>query len=168
MCESIVPAVFVQRSVFYRTYRVLPLISAFEICSFNDTSAWESEHTRFHVVESLCEILAHAVFVSLPCVFREKTHVFQIYIASAGVHDSECSAFNCLVGFEHELIFFPLFGVDLESLLGELLAFIHRMRVAERYTHACFLAVRNSCPHTEAVLFAVLVSYSEESFVLQT
>ena len=44
------PTVLVERSIFHRPYGMLPLVARFQIGTFYDTAAGETEHARTHVV----------------------------------------------------------------------------------------------------------------------
>ena len=54
--KGIVPAVFVERTVFDGTYGVFPLIAGVQVGSFHNASTGESEHTGMGVGKSLCEV----------------------------------------------------------------------------------------------------------------
>ena len=69
---KIVPAVLVELSVLNRTYAVLPLVTAGEVDTLHNTTAWEAEHARVQVVKCLCQILAHTILTTFPCVGREQ------------------------------------------------------------------------------------------------
>ena len=66
------PAVLVEGTVLDWSYGVLPVIAVGEGGSLYDTTAREAEHTRMHVVECLCQVLAHAVLTTLPRVGGEE------------------------------------------------------------------------------------------------
>ena len=60
--ERVMPAVFVYRTVFYRSYRIFPLIAGVEICALNYTSAGETEYPGIKIMEFLCEVFPKAAF----------------------------------------------------------------------------------------------------------
>ena len=67
MRERVVPAVLVEWTVLYLSYRVLPLITGADIRTFHDTSARESEDTRMKILQVVYEVTTQSV----PVVFRE-------------------------------------------------------------------------------------------------
>ena len=92
------PTVLVERTVLNWTYSVLPLVASCEVCTFNDTSAWEAEYTWLKVVKCLGKILTHTVLVSFPSVYREEAHVLKINNRTATVeHDAESTLVDSLV-----------------------------------------------------------------------
>ena len=146
--ECVVPTVFVERTVFNRTYSVLPLVASLEVCTFNDTSAWEAEHAWLQVVKSLSEVLTHTVLVAFPCVNWEEAHVLKVNYCTAAVeHDAECTLVDCLVSLDYNLVFLPLLRVDLHHCLAELLALVLSLRVAKHNADAAFTTFWNACPY---------------------
>ena len=63
--ESVLPAVMVQRTILYGTYAVLPLVALVKCATLHDASARESEHTRVHVFQCLCQVASHTVLAIL-------------------------------------------------------------------------------------------------------
>ena len=76
--ESIVPAVFVERTVFNRTYRILPLITIRKQRAFYDTATREAEYAWMHIIQGLSQIFAHAILATFPSVDREEADVLYI------------------------------------------------------------------------------------------
>ena len=79
--KRIVPPVLVQRTVFHRANGVLPIITGGQISTLDNATARKTEHTRLGVGQGLRQILTQTVFASLPCIYWEKGHMFQVYIS---------------------------------------------------------------------------------------
>ena len=79
MLKGMLPSVLVKRAVLYRTYAVLPVVACRKVCTLYDTSAWEAEKTWLEIIESLREILAEAVLMTHPSVYREEGYVLHVY-----------------------------------------------------------------------------------------
>ena len=77
--ECVLPSVFIERTILYRTYAVLPVVACRKVCTLYDTSAWEAEETWLKVIQSLREILAEAVLMTHPSVYREEGYVLHVY-----------------------------------------------------------------------------------------
>ena len=69
MWECVVPAVLVQRTVLYGAYRILPLVTAIKVGSFNDTAAREAEYAGLQILQVLHEISTKQ---TLPSVIGEE------------------------------------------------------------------------------------------------
>ena len=62
--EGVVPAVLVQRTVLDGTDTVLPVVTGLKVGALDNATAGEAEHTGMHIVQSLCQVLAHAVLAA--------------------------------------------------------------------------------------------------------
>ena len=72
MSERVVPAVYIDRTVLYRTDRILPLVTVVKGSALYDTSARETEHAWIKCLKSLCDILSEAVLMAVECLYREE------------------------------------------------------------------------------------------------
>ena len=79
MGKSILPAIFVQWTVFYRAHGFLPVITGFEIRTFNDATTGKTENSRMNIRQSLRKVFAKTVLMPLPCIDREKRNMLQVY-----------------------------------------------------------------------------------------
>ena len=76
--KSVMPTVFVEFAVFYRTDGIFPLITAFQIRAFNNTPARKTENTGFHIEKCLSQIFSHTVFPAFPSICRKERYVFEV------------------------------------------------------------------------------------------
>ena len=70
--ERVLPTVFVQWTVLYRSDGVLPLIACGEVDTFHDAAAREAQQPGLLVGKSLGKITAHAVLAVFEGVDREE------------------------------------------------------------------------------------------------
>jgi len=113
--ERIVPAVHVDRTVLHRTYGILPLVAVVESRSFHDTSARETEYARIKGFESLCDILAETVLMSVECLDREERYMLEVnclsfirFLSVPFKENAECCLRLRNWRCEYSLIFLPL------------------------------------------------------------
>ena len=64
---------------FYRPHGFLPVITGFEIRTFNDATTGETEDSRMNIRQSLRKVFAKTVLMSLPSIDREKGNMLQVY-----------------------------------------------------------------------------------------
>ncbi len=74
MGKSILPSVFIQRSVLGRSYSVFPLITGCKISTLDNTSAREAEDTRLKVGKSFDKIGTQPVDI----IAGEKRYMLKI------------------------------------------------------------------------------------------
>ena len=79
MLECVLPSVFIERTILYRTYAVLPVVACRKVCTLDDTSAWEAEEAWLEIIESLRKILAETVLMAHPCVYREEGNMLNVH-----------------------------------------------------------------------------------------
>ena len=176
MSERIVPAVYVDRTVLYRTDRILPLVTVVKGSALYDTSARETEHAWIKRLKSLCDILSEAVLMAVECLYREERDVLEVdclsrvFLSAVPLkEDAEC----CLgLGYrrcEHSLVLLPFLGVYLYVSAFKHLLFAHCRVLAEVEADVLlFLCTGSTCPYSEAVFLSFLDTDSEESLVLDT
>jgi len=78
MGECIVPAVFVQRAVFNGSYGFLPIVTGFQIGSFDNATTGKAEHAWIQIGQRLCQVFTHAVLAFLPGIDGEQGYVFEV------------------------------------------------------------------------------------------
>ena len=78
MGECILPTVTVEGTILNRADGVLPLVALVECGPLDDTSSREAEDTGMKVGKCLCEVFAHTILTSLPCVGGE--HADMLYV----------------------------------------------------------------------------------------
>ena len=79
MGKGILPTIFVQWTVFYRPHGFLPVITGFEIRTFNDATTGKTENSRMNIRQSLRKVFAKTVLMPLPSIDREKRNMLQVY-----------------------------------------------------------------------------------------
>ena len=134
--ESIVPAVLVEFTVLDGTYTVLPLVAGSEVNPLDDTAARETEYAGMHVIEGLCQILAHAVLTTFPGVRGEEGDVFHVgggdrSLVSAAQEDAEGSLSLGAGRGEGGGVLLPLAALDLHLHFGKALVFAHGVVIYE-------------------------------------
>ena len=107
--KRILPAILIQRTILYRTYRLLPVITGCQIRPFHNTTAGETEDSRMNICQRLGQIFTKSVFMPFPGIYRKKRNVFQIYGSFRGKENAEHCFRICGTGFQNYLIFFPFF-----------------------------------------------------------
>ena len=78
MRKGMLPSVLIERTVLYRADTVLPAVSRRKIGSFHDAASRETEKSWPEVIKSLGKILSETVFVSHPCIHREKGNMLHV------------------------------------------------------------------------------------------
>ena len=89
MRERIVPAVLVERTVLGIAHRVFPLIACFEVGTFHDTSARETEDAGMQIFERLHQVGTQSV----PVVFGEERHMVEVH-AIGGLRNMRINPFS--------------------------------------------------------------------------
>ncbi len=112
MCEGVVPAILVQRAVFYRTYRFLPIVACFQVGSLNDATTGESKQSGVQFVESFYQITSQAVLPAHPCVGGEEREMFEVEWSLRGEEYSQHRFGFLFWGGKDHLIFLPLRRAD--------------------------------------------------------
>ena len=166
MSEGIVPTVLVERTVLYRTYSVLPVVAGRKVCTLDDTSAWEAEHTWLKLFERLCEILAHAVLMSLIRIHREERHVLQVSSHLRVAPYAQVRFVERLLSLERDSILLPLLARDVKTSVAYLLVVSHGSVLYKVNPYLGIAAVRHTSPHREAVLRVGLDTDAEEPLIL--
>ena len=108
MLECVLPSVFIERTVLYRTYAVLPVVACRKVCTLYDTSAWEAEKTWLEIIESLREILAEAVLMTHPSVYREEGNMLYVDCYRRIEEYAESSLRICHSRSHYNFILLPL------------------------------------------------------------
>ena len=185
LCKGVVPAVHVDRTVLYRTYAVLPLVTLLKGCTLYNAASRKTQHTRLKLSQSLGNIGSQAVLIIVISIYREERDMLQIHAAVLAVlHililapglkiNPECSIGYGLGGGKHHLIFLPIRACNLNHLIVEHLILILGIIIAQMEGNELllgglgFLAERRcTCPHCESVLFTLLNAHAEVALVLQ-
>ncbi len=114
---------------------MFPLVARFQVGAFHDAAPGETEHARTHVVQGLCQVLAHPVLMSHPGVDGEEGDVFQVHgtraraVSRIGKEDTQFGLGDGAVRLHRERVFLPFLRVDDEVLADELLRLVHRVLV---------------------------------------
>ena len=160
------PAVLVQRTVFYWANAVLPLVARLQVSTLDDAAARETEYAWVHVVQSLCQILAHTILTSLPCVDGEERYMLYVSGRLAVAPDAEVSFGKGALGFDDGSVFLPLLAADVHTGVAQLLVVAHGGVVNKVDPQLCLTAIGHTCPDREAVLLATLHADAEETVIL--
>ena len=114
MREGIAPSGLVDRTVLYRTYRVLPLISGLKVGSLHDASAREAEHSRFQSLDCFRYVLAKSVSIPVESLDGEEGNVLHVHRLTWSMslvftyqHSTEFSLGGSQRRFQHNLILLP-------------------------------------------------------------
>ena len=163
MWEGISPAVLVQRTIFWSTHRVLPLITGIEISSLYDTSTRETEDARLQVGKILHEIGTETV----PVVFWEERDMIEIYALRTffQIYAHQSLGIGLRRG-QGSCKLLPLVVGDVDDLLGNHII----LGIDEFYTNLALLAIdeMQTAIYGEIVLHILLQTHTEEAAVLQT
>ena len=123
--KGMFPAVLIQRTVFYGTYRVFPLITSCQVSTLHDASTREAENARMQVFQSLCQVATHTILTVLIGIDREQRHMLQTYFVSTVQEDAQFGMLQCFRSGQRNSVFLPFLGGDIQFLLSELLLLIH-------------------------------------------
>ena len=129
--ERVLPAVAVGGSVLDRADGVLPLVAGVERGALDDAAAGEAEDAGVDVLESLGQVAAQAVLAALIRVDGEERDVLQTDLVGAGEEDAQLGLRLGAGRLQDDFILLPVCGRDVELLLDELLALLHRAGVDE-------------------------------------
>ena len=166
MCEGVVPTVLIQRTVFHRTYRVLPLVASRQVRTLDNTSAWETEHTWAQLLKAFCQVLTHTILVFPVSINREEAHVFHIGGHFAVAPHTQMRFGKSSVGLEDSSIFLPFRTTHLNAAIAQLLVIAHRGIIHKVYPQFGRTAIGYTSPYREAILFTALHTHAEETVVL--
>ena len=164
--EGVVPAVLIQGSVLHGANAILPVVARLKVSAFDDAAAGEAEYAGMHVVECLCQVLAHAVFTALPRLDREERDVLYVGRHLTVAPYAEVSLGKGTLGFDDSRVFLPRLATDVNTRVAYLLVVAHRGVVDKVYPQFGGTTVRHTCPYREAVLLATLDTDAEEAAVL--
>ena len=122
-----------------------------------------------HVIECLCQILAHAVLTTFPRVGgeeRDVLHVGSRLVASQ--EDAQGTLGLCAGGFQRGGVFLPVLAADVHLDLCKTLVLVHRVVINKTHFKCRLAALRTTGPEGETVGGVFLHGDTEESFILQT
>ena len=163
----------VQRTVFYRTDAILPLVALVERAALHDASAREAENARVQVFQCLSQVTAHAVLAILVGVHGEQRDVLQRHAVRSLQEDAQLSRLHRLRRCQLDGIFLPLRRGDVQLLLHKLLVLFHRVFLNQLHTDGSLLLAPCSLPldfspYREAILLALLHANAEVALVDQS
>ena len=169
MGKSVLPTVLVQRPVFYRTHRFLPVITGIQISTFHNATTGKTEDSRMDICQSLCQVLAKSVFMSFPRIDREKRDMLQVHCSFGSKENTKCRFRLGHTRLQDQLVLLPFFRIDCQVSGGKRLMFAHRLGI-HQFNPQCFFSVplRQTCPNRETILLPFSDTDTKEAFVIQS
>ncbi len=166
MRESVMPAIFVQRTVFYLTYRIFPVISGFQICAFDYTTTGKTKNTGIKIGQGLSQVFAQSVFPVHPGLFGEEGNMLQVKgsLATGIKENAQQSLGFSPGGRDFHLIFLPFFGIDAQiSSVHHIVLSINKL-----YAYTLGSAIHRSGPNRKTIGGTFFESYATETFVFES
>ena len=164
MLECIVPAIFVQRTVLYRTHGILPLITGGKAVAFDDTTAGKTEYSGIEVIEGLYQVGTQSILTLLPSVHREERDVVHIYRTLRLQHNTQTRANIGKRSFQHSRQLLPFTAFHFQFLLQEILSVgIHQF---DGKLH--WFGIRRTDIGGETVIFSFFQADATITFIIQS
>ena len=164
MLEGIIPAVFIQRTVFDRTYRVLPLIAGFKTVAFDDAATGETEYTGVEVVKGLRQVGTQTILTSFPSVDGEEGDVVHVYCTFSFQNDTQAGMGIGERRFQHSGQFLPVAAAHFYFFFQKILGIgIHQF---DGEFHR--LGIRCTGIYGKTVFFALLHADAAIAFIIQS
>ena len=160
--ECVVPAVFVEGTVFHRAHRVFPLIARGQIGALHDATAGEAEDARMQVFEVFHEVGAQSV----PVVFGEERHVVKVNALVGHQEYAHQPLGIGLVGSECGGVFLPFVVGHGDSVAGD--GYVVRTDKFHAEAGRAPLQVGDAGIDGEVVVHTFFQAHAEEAAVFQT
>ena len=164
MFEGVVPAVFIQRAVFNRTYGILPLVTGFKTVTLDDTTTGETEYARVKVIKGLCEVGTQTILTSFPSIHREQGDMIHIHRTTCFEEDTQAGMSICERRFQHRRQLLPVIAADFDFFLQQILC----IGVDELDGELHRLRIRRAGINGETVFFALLHTDAAVTFIIQS
>ena len=119
-----------------------------------------------HILESLGQILTHAVLASLIGINGEEAYMLYIGSNLAVAPYAEVSLGKGALGLDDSGILLPVLAIYVDACIAYLLVVVHRGIVNQVDPQFCFASIGDTCPYRETIFLASLYADAEETVIL--